>query len=364
MSLKIARILFFIFLTVFTGALSFVPGHNGDMPYYIAAAFEKQGMSEADALSATKSVLNKELDPEESRAHIYHLDHAEKNILDYYRIKPLYITSINFFHQLGFSYIRSGLIPSLLSFFLLGSLLFTWASKVFNPLAACIFSMILMFMNPCIILARLSSPDPISNLLLFICFYRIYFQKSYALTIILIFISLFVRLDNFVTAIVLLPLMYFWPVKRTPGKMPLPAFFTCLLFSIIIGVWINFHYENNFWWFKRVGYIQSPVAYGHQVMIFCLSVSQSFLPALLLMIVCAWFYRKASFDKKMIFLLTGIAGIFLFRFLLFPSFEERFATAYYLCGFLLVLESLTERPNIENIVLLKGDLKSSYTGEK
>src|ERR1700681_1189352 len=109
MSLKKARVFFFVFLLMLTGALSFVPGHNGDMPYYIAAAFERQGMNEAEAISATKTEISREMTVEESKSHIFHLDHTDKNILDYYRIKPLYIICINLLHRWGFSFIRATL---------------------------------------------------------------------------------------------------------------------------------------------------------------------------------------------------------------------------------------------------------------
>ena len=341
MTLKKAGIFFFVFLFLLTTALSFVPGHNGDMPYYIAAVFERQGMSESEALSAAKAVISTEMKPAESGSHIYHLNNAEKNILEYYRIKPLYVLSIYLLHQLGFSFIKATLIPSLISFFFIGFFVFAWTAKVFRPLPACIFSMILMLMNPAIILARLSSPDPISNLLLFICLYRIYFQKRYSWTAVLLFVSLFVRLDNFIAVMVLLPVMFFWPEKKAPVRMPFPFFITGILLTIVICICINFYFENNFWWFKRVSYIQSPLAYGYQVLVFCLSVSQSFLPPLLLMGLLAYFYHKSSMDKKIVIMLGGIGCIIFFRFLLFPSFEERFFAAFYLCGFLLVLELLT-----------------------
>jgi len=349
MTLKKAGILFFVFLFLLTTALSFVPGHNGDMPYYIAAVFERQGMTESEALSAAKTVISTEMEPAESMSHVYHLNNAEKNILEYYRIKPLYVLSIYLFHQLGFSFIKATLIPSLLSFFFIGFFVFAWAARVFKPLPACLFSMILMLMNPSIILARLSSPDPMSNLLLFICLYRIYFQKKYSWTVVLLFVSLFVRLDNFIALMVLLSLMYFWPEKKAPVKMPLPGFFIGILVTIFICIWVNFYFENNFWWFKWVSYIQSPLAYGYQVLVFCLSVSQSFLPPLILMGLLAYFYHKPSLDKKIIAMLGAIACIIFLRFLLFPSFEERFFTAFYLCGFLLVLELLTRDKTVENV---------------
>ena len=167
----------------------------------------------------------------------------------------------------------------------------------------------------------------------------------------ILMISLFVRLDNFIAVFVLLSLLTFRADIKSPAKMPLPLYSAFGILTIFICVWINYHFETNFWWFEKVTYVQSPLAYGYQLLIFCLSVSQSFFPALLLMGLFAYFYRKTPPDKQIMSLLAGIACIFLFRFLFFPSFEERFNTAYYLCGFLLVLEQLQRENNYGTGVL-------------
>jgi 4-amino-4-deoxy-L-arabinose transferase-like glycosyltransferase len=360
MTLKKARVIFFVFLFLLTAALSFVPGHNGDMPYYIAAVFERQGLRESEALSAAKTTIGTEMEPAESRSHIYNLNNAEKNILEYYRIKPLYVLCIYLLHQIGFSFINATLLPSLISFIFIGFIVFAWAAKFFKPTPACIFSMILMLMNPSIILARLSSPDPMSNLLIFICLYRIYFQKRYYWTVVLLFVSLFVRLDNFIAVMVLLSLMFLWPEKKAPVKIPFSVFFVYILVTIVICIWVNFYFENNFWWFKRVRYIQSPLAYGYQVLVYCLSVSQSFLPPLILFGLLAYFYHKSSFDKKIIGMLGAIACIIFFRFLLFPSFEERFFTAFYLCGFLLILDLLRRDETVDNVKWRRTEEKDTF----
>jgi hypothetical protein len=363
MSLKKARLLFFVFLFLLSGALSFVPGHNGDMPYYIATVFAKTGITEAEALSDAKTVIVSEMTFEESQTHIYRLDHAEKNILDYYRIKPFYIICVDLLHRCGFSFINATLIPSVISFFFIGYFLFAWSSRVFKPLPAVVFSMILMLMNPAIILARLSSPDSISNLFLFICFYRIYFQKSYVWTTLLLLTCLFVRLDNFISVFVLLSLMACWPDKKTPVYMPIPFYISCMLLAVGLCLWINFHFENNFWWFLKINYLQSLRAYGLQVLIYCLSVSKSFLPALIILGFLAYFFHKEEIDKKRVAMIMGIACIFLFRFLLFPSFEERFNTAYYLCGFLLLSELFAREKHPGNLPIFNSPAEYYFNPE-
>jgi hypothetical protein len=340
MSLNKATLLFLVFLLLISFSLSLVPGHNGDMPFYIAAVFSSQGATDENALSAAKEVLHTEMAGEEAASHVNRLEHADKNILDFYRIKPLYVYSVAGLHKLGISFILSTLIPSLFSFFLIGWIVFSWSTRFFDPLPALVFSALLLLINPSIILARLSSPDPLSNLFLFFCFYRIYFERKYLWTILLLLISLFIRMDNIVSVVILLTSMKYWPGKNSATRIPGMVYLVSLFLAGMICFCINFHFEKNFWWFTHITYIQSFHAYGVQVLIYFLSVSESFIPALLLLSLLALFQRKLNIRKKSGLLLLSVGLIFFGRFLLFPSYEERFATSFYLAGFLILLELL------------------------
>jgi hypothetical protein len=335
---------FFIFLSALTISLSLIPGNNGDLPYYIATALTKEGKTDQQALSETKYIIRTEVAGSKQGLLLYNMEFAEKNILDYYRIKPLYVLIIYFLHQVGFSFVFATLIPSLLSFFGIGCLVFRWSMKILEPLPALIFSMILLLTNPCMILARLSTPDAISNAFLFYCLYRIYFGKKYYWTVLILMISLFIRLDNFIAVFVLLTLLKWWP----DNQFRLKTYLLCLFPGIFIAVGINYKFEPEFWWFLRVTYLQSASAYGLQVLVYFLSLSQSFLPALVLIGFVAFFKKNTKFPEKASYILGGICCIIFVRFLFFPSFEERFMTGYYLTAFLVLLELLLSKKQAEN----------------
>jgi hypothetical protein len=313
-----------------------LPGNNGDLPYYIATALTKDGKTDQQALSETKFIVRAEVTGWKQGALLHQMEIAEKNILDYYRIKPLYVFIIHFLHKAGFSFVTATLIPSLLSYFGIGCLVFSWCMKILKPLPALIFSMILLFINPCIILARLSSPDAVSNIFLFYSLYRIYFGKKYYWTALILMTSLFIRLDNFISVFVLLTLMQMWPGKQK--QIHFGTFLICMFLTVFLAVGINFLYEPEFWWFLKVTYLQSVSAYGLQVLIYFLSVSQSFLPSLILIGCIEYFMIGNSIPKTTLYVLTSIACIIFIRFLFFPSFEERFMTGYYLTAFLVLLE--------------------------
>jgi len=338
MSFKKARLFFFIFITLLTGFLGFLPGYNGDMSFYIATAMNFEGKSDQQAISDTRHLIQTELKGEKSALHLYNLDHSDSNILNYYRIKPFYVLLIIALHSLGISFIVATGIPSLVSFFLIGCLAFYWSSKKFKPATALFVSSVFMLMSPSLILARLSTPDALSNLFISYCIYRIYFGKGYAWTGLLLMVSLLIRLDNFIAAGILLSLMHFWPVKEEKTFMPSLAYILFLFFTAVICVWVNYFFTSSFWWFRDFGYAQSFQSYGYQVLIYCASLSASLLPVLALMAGFAWLNRSTVIPTRSIWLLAGIAFIIFTRFLFFPSLEERFMTAFYLGILLLVLE--------------------------
>jgi hypothetical protein len=337
MTIKKVTVLFSIFLVLFTISLSLVPGHNGDMPFYIAAVFSREGLTDPEALLKTKEVIRREMTVEEGAKHIDRLDHADENLLDFYRIKPLYIYIVMIIHRMGAPFIVSSLIPSLISFFLIGLILFTWLAKVLRPFPALIFSILLLLPDPSIVLARLSSPDPLSNLFLFSCFYRIFFGKDSKWTLLLLLISLFTRLDNLIAVLILLTMMKCWPDRSSKTHISMRIYLLVAVFYLATAVWINLYFEKDFWWFTKISYIQDIHVYGLQVLIYFLSLSQSLLPALLLLGLLAVFTGILKDERESILMLTGIGLIFFCRFLLFPSFEERFQTAFYLTGFLVLL---------------------------
>jgi hypothetical protein len=348
MSIKRARLSFFLILTLLTGFLGMIPGYNGDMSFYIATALNFEGRSDRQAITGAKEVIQTELKDEKAVSHIYNLDHAAFNILDYYRIKPLYVLLVILFHRMGFSYIIATIIPSLISFFLIGCLVFYWSSKKFNPITTLLVSSGLMLMNPSLILARLSTPDALSNFFILVCLYRIYFEKKYMWTSLILMVTLLVRLDNFIAVLILLTLMRFWPEKAARTRMRPLTYFLFVLFNGIICLLVNFYFTSNFWWFRDVNYLKSFRDYGHQLLIYFLSLSNSMVPALVLLVSFVYLNGSTGMPKKSFYLLTAIASIIFARFLFFPSLEERFMTSFYLCGFLTVLDLCVKVKQTEN----------------
>jgi hypothetical protein len=347
MSSKKARILFFSFLVILTCVLGFIPGYNGDMPFYIATAMNFEGKTDQQAISKTRELIQSDLKNEKTALHLFNIDHSSPDILNYYRIKPLYIFLIILFHSLGISYITASLIPSLISFFLIGCTAFLWASKKFRPVIALMISIIFMLTYPFLVLARLSTPDALSNLIILVSVYRIYFGKKYFWTALLLMISLFIRLDNFIAVGILLSLMHYWPDGKERTKMPLFPYVLFLLFAGTLCICVNFYFTNSFWWFKNFVYVQSFHAYFYQVLIYFSSFSSSMIALIVLVSCFAFLNRSGEIPGKILYLITAIYCIIFVRFLFFPSLEERFMSGFYLCSLLPILELFNSEKILE-----------------
>src|ERR1700730_5339521 len=89
-----------LFLTTFY--LSMFPGHNGDMPFYIALIIEKEQGSMEGVVEKTKEVLRQELPSREYQDHADRISSVDQMIFERYRIKPLYVLIVLAFHKLGF----------------------------------------------------------------------------------------------------------------------------------------------------------------------------------------------------------------------------------------------------------------------
>jgi hypothetical protein len=331
-------VLYLGFMVLMTIVLSSLPGHNGDMPFYIACMIEKE-TGEKDPFSATKSVLKNELSPAEYEGHAGRIDRAMPGILDFYRIKPLYIQISVWFHQLGFSYIFSTLLPSLLAYFFIGLITFSWATKILDAIPAIAVSVLLMLTNAAMVLPRLSTPDGLSNLLMLTCFFNIYFDKNKYLTWLLLFISIWLRMDNVVSVLVVLTGLKYWPSSTlNRNRLNYGAYFCLAVLAIGMAAFMNHFLVSDTRWFKNITYIHTLKEYYLQVVLYCHIFSASYFMPLLIFLVVIQYYFPFNRRQSSGYFLVLIASVVFARFLLFPSLENRFMTAYYFTATLLIAE--------------------------
>lgn len=327
------------FIVLMTVILSAFPGHNGDMPLYIACMIEQE-TGEKEPFEATKTVLKNELTADQYKTHEYWLDHAEPGILDFYRIKPLYIQITVLFHKLGFSYVLATLLPSLIAYCCIGLITFAWAGKVLDAFPALLVSVLLMLSNAAIILPRLSTPDGLSNLLILFSLFSIYFAQHKYLTWVLLLLSILLRMDNVVTVLVILAGWKFWPSTQSHNR---PGFRTWMGLSVIavaIALMMNYFLVSDAWWLKKATYVKGLKDYCLQVMLYFKVFSASFFMGLLIFGGIVHYYAPFSRKLPQGYMLLLITAVIFVRFLFFPSLEDRFMTSFYIAATLVIAERL------------------------
>lgn len=335
--------LYFFLLIIITVTLGFYPITNGDIPFYIATILKKQGVPDADLWVQTKSVLKVEFPAQLFDFHADNIDHAEPGIMKFYYIKPLYGWMIFGIHQLGFSYSFSVLLPSLLAYFFIGVLLFRWIGTKLVPWQALLFSILFMLMGPLLIAARMSSPDALSNLVIFAVLYCLYQEKWTLHIYFLLFISVLVRMDNVLSVLVILTGMLFWPEKASPNKISLQTYLIGTTATILLTGGLNVLLEDNFWWILDAGYFSSAGHYVTQWQSAAFAFCNSFLFLLIIMYLMLHIGHRIIIREKNTWVLLIIAATIGVRSLLFPVLEERFFPAFYLTILIIIIDIVTVR---------------------
>lgn len=335
------RALYFFLLIFLSAILGFYPITNGDIPFYIASILSKQGVTDTQLWEQTKSVLAAEFPTRLFEFHAYNLDHADQGIMKFYHIKPLYGWIIYGIHQLGFSYSFSILLPSLVAFFLMGMIVFHWAGTKLNPIQTMGFSLLFMLMGPILIIARMSSPDALSSLVLFTAFASLYLEKGRLSVFLFLLLSVLVRMDNIVTVMVILTGMLFWPDRGSSNKIPVSTYILTMVFSILLTAGLNALLQEHFWWILDASYFASAPSYFEQWKVFIAEFCSSFLFLLIIVLAIIHIGRRINFREKNYWILLIIAGIVLVRSVVFPSLEERFFPAFYLTMLLIMVDIVT-----------------------
>ena len=275
--------------------------------------------------------------------------------LPFYVIKPLYTGLAYLFYNLGVSLPQATLVPSFISYLLIGLLLFYWLRIYLSLPITFVISLLIMVSSPLIEVAKLSSPDCLSAFLLLASFYFIIEKPSLWPTIMFMVLSVFARLDNIVTCLLILSIISLskkWYKEISVKNFLLIAilfafcYFLIGLISYQYG-WSIFFYNNfaerlhpiyeSTEYFSFKSYFR--VMYEHAMSGINHSYLAIFLALLFLSFNERFALKKLSFDK--LFLLF-IPIILVIRFILYPDISDRFYIAFYL----IIIVSLIRNSNL------------------
>jgi len=226
-ALTIGYILFLVVATVYKYKR---PGYNWDMLPYMAlvVSIDHTDPKEVHAITyreARNSIPETAYKSLTDTANAYRKRMAEdpfsfRQQMPFYIVKPLYVGMIYFFYKLGFSLVTAAFLPSVLSYFGIGLLVFFWLRKHLNILFATLLSIFLQLAAPLLMTASFATPDCLSAFLLLCSFYFLIENNSLTQSYVFLLIAILTRLDNALLALVIISFLAFgnkWP-KRVPLK--------------------------------------------------------------------------------------------------------------------------------------------------
>jgi hypothetical protein len=331
---------YLIFCVVLLGLSAFLywkPAYNGDIGYYIAVAAQEKDMSDSSMISFSDSILKAEIPVESYRINRAILKRHSQGLLDYYRIKPLYIWFVRMAHSIGFSWSRATVVPSIVAFILLMLFTFRWLHRIFGSSALPV-GILLMISYPILAPARMSTPDGLTALFLVPLFYLFVQNGSRLGMWILLSLLVSSRLDNMLPAGIFCIGAVFFGVRDNEKN----AWHWMIVLLFLIGFgWVlnrwstidpfwalqvkDVLYKGHYLWQLGKAFRYFSGSYGWLFIVFGLVMVHLF---------------KMVIPRRELAALVMIVGMILFRLLLFPAYEERFFGAYYIVTFIILLQIL------------------------
>jgi hypothetical protein len=286
------------------------------------------------------------------------------NTLPFYAVKPLYIGMIYMFYKAGFSLPLCTVLPSIIFYMLIGFLIFYWLSKSIKTGWAFSASLIIMYSGFMVFMARLSTPDCMSAFFLLSAFYFILQKPVLKWSFLFLILSIFVRLDNFVAAILILTFLFVSPKSQLKADrknyLVMIAIAIVCYFAVTIMMMRPFgwdasyypsfalkmnlsHTSNSTFSFKAysdlvISQIATVVVFYHFVF---------FLLLLWLIVYPTFKWSRLSFVQAFSIILISIIAC---RFVLYPDLSDRFNIAYYVCFLIIFIQkysAMTERVHIQ-----------------
>jgi hypothetical protein len=330
MFLKNAFIVYVLCLSMITFYLSRHPGHNGDMPFYIACAIEMEQGSMDGVVAQTQQVLREELPAAEYKEHADRIGHAYPKFFDFYRVKPFYILLVLVFHKIGFSYVNATVVPSLIAFFLIGLSIWRFAIQRLDRLETFLICMVCILIPPSFILGRLSTPDALSCFILLNGLLLMLSGRNKILWFSLFLLAVCTRMDNVVGEFIFLFALWKWPADGFINKLNTKQF--AVLSLILLGAAVLINLSSTRYFLNAWDPFNERSA-GHYLLNvgqYLLWIPYTFLMTLFILFIFSGISRGFSWKQELNYLFYVVFAVIFVRFLLYPFYEERYFTPYFL----------------------------------
>ncbi|OIK09358.1 hypothetical protein BIV60_24045 [Bacillus sp. MUM 116] len=165
--------------------------------------------------------------------------------LNYYKVKPLYISLIYVIHKLGFGIVTAINIISVLSFLGISILLFLFISKLNRGYLGIIILSLLMVCQPFILIAGRNTPDTLSAFIILLSLFLVLNKKLKILPGVLLALSIAIRPDNLIISGALF--LYFGLLAPKEYRLKFYQTLSFLILSAIIYFSISI-LEHSYGW--------------------------------------------------------------------------------------------------------------------
>lgn len=321
------------------------PLYNSDILPYMGISLQMQGFDAKQLHKIVYQTAEKCIPPKDykdlislnpGRAERYSNYRLFYEYLRFFRLKPFYVFLIRLFNIAGINLVFATILPSLiftaglLIAFYFGILqLFRQAIPAF---ATAIIVMLLSVTNQ---LTCLSSPDAMSSFFVFLLFLNVFFNQKEWVSYTLLALCIFTRIDN----LTLLPfILYYYRINKINTKSAVRVIVAIAILSAVVII-TPYFFGNSPFWFKD--FIFKPSVYVSLAVKSAALFRTDF--NLLFVLAFVFFYCMLTGKSYMKKFITGVLLAVALRFLLFPSYEERFYFVYKLILIFLLLAEISVR---------------------
>jgi hypothetical protein len=239
-------------LLVLTGVTYFVPYYDWDLAAYTGAAIAVEQRNATAIHQQAYAALRQEI-PEDDYQDIAAGSAFRRDVagnpdhfiqqLRFYQIRPLYVRLLFWWHKVGIGYVEATRLISVISFFLLGSCLFLWATRYIVEWHAAVGILLLMITPAIFTAARTGSPDALSALLVVVGVYCLFERERLVLGCICLLFSLLLRTDN----VIFVSLLLIWLSITQNLRRRKIVLGTCAILSVGLVLGIN-RLEQSYGW--------------------------------------------------------------------------------------------------------------------
>ena len=238
--------------------------------------------------------------------------------------RPLYILFIYAFYKIGIDLVLSTYLISLLSGFLTSVLIYFWLLKFYKAKYSFVITVILIFSTGLREVAKYSTPDGLSIILMIATVYLLMNKKNKNFPLILLLFSQLARPDNIIFVIVLSIFLYKTSLKDF--SINKKQFYILSILSILLFIPNLFNVFLHLFFGERLNNYINILSSSIKLLI-----SMPYFSLYLLLSVLI--YKNVPRTKGLkitISLLNAALITMVIRFLIFPSVEIRFYSFYFL----------------------------------